>query len=325
MTEPVFGVENLSVTIGSNHILRDVSFSVGKGETLGIVGESGSGKSLSLLAATGLLSRDAADISGKAFLKFRGEEVDLLTLSPRRLRDFLGKGIGFVFQDPQSSLNPIMTVEQQITETLRYHLGLRGKEATSKAKDLLDLVGIPDPQRRLGAYPHELSGGMRQRVMIAIALSCDPEVLIADEPTTALDVTVQAQILEIVANLQQQLGTAVVWVSHDLGVVAQIADHITVLYAGEVLETGTKDKVFGSPAHPYTSGLIASRARVTKRLDELKAIPGSPPKPSDSRNGCVFYDRCDLRIDARCATEHPPLREVSPGHFTRTFYEVEDE
>lgn len=322
MTEPVFGVENLSVKIGTNRILQDVSWSVGKGETLGIVGESGSGKSLSLLAATGLLSRDSAEISGKAFLKFRGEEVDLLELSARRLRDFRGKGIGFVFQDPQSSLNPIMTVEQQITETLRYHLGLRGKAATARAKDLLDLVGIPDPQRRLESYPHELSGGMRQRVMIAIALSCDPEVLIADEPTTALDVTVQAQILEIVDNLQQQLGTAVVWVSHDLGVVAQIADHITVLYAGEVLETGTKDQVFASPAHPYTAGLISSRARITKRLDELKAIPGSPPKPSDSRKGCVFYDRCAVRSDARCATEHPPLREVSPGHFTRTFYEV---
>lgn len=322
MTDPVFGVEHLSVKIGSNRILRDVSWSVGKGQTLGIVGESGSGKSMSLLAATGLLSKDAAEIEGRAFLKFGGEEVNLLQLNSRQQRNFRGKGLGFVFQDPQSSLNPIMTVEQQIIEPLRYHLGLRGKAAKDRATELLNLVGIPDPQRRLASYPHELSGGMRQRVMIAIALSCDPEVLIADEPTTALDVTVQAQILEIVDKLQQQLGTAVVWISHDLGVVAQVADFITVLYAGEVLESGTKDQVFGSPAHPYTAGLIASRARVTKRLDELKAIPGSPPKPSDARTGCVFYDRCTIRSDDRCATEHPPLREVAPGHLTRTFCEM---
>ena len=322
MTEPVFGVENLSVTIGQARILRDVSWQVGKGQTLGIVGESGSGKSMSVLAATGLLPQDGVKIEGSAFLQTPNGRAELLDLNTRQIRNHRGKGIGFVFQDPQTSLNPIMPVGKQIIEGISHHMGLRGKQARARAKELLDLVGIPDPERRLDSYPHELSGGMRQRVMIAIALSCDPEVLIADEPTTALDVTVQAQILEIVDNLQQQLGTAVVWISHDLGVVAQIADTITVLYAGEVLESGTKDQVFGAPAHPYTQGLIASRARVTKRLDQLKAIPGSPPKPTESFAGCVFYDRCSIRSDDRCRTEHPPLREVEPGHLTRTFCEV---
>ena len=322
MTEPVFGVENLSVTIGQAKILRDVSWQVGKGQTLGIVGESGSGKSMSVLAATGLLPADGVKIEGSAFLQTPAGRTELLSLNNRQIRNHRGKGIGFVFQDPQTSLNPIMPIGKQIIEGISHHMGLRGKAARTRAKDLLDLVGIPDPERRLDSYPHELSGGMRQRVMIAIALSCDPEVLIADEPTTALDVTVQAQILEIVDNLQQQLGTAVVWISHDLGVVAQIADSITVLYAGEVLESGTKDQVFGSPAHPYTQGLIASRARVTKRLEQLKAIPGSPPKPTENFSGCVFYDRCSIRSDDRCRTEHPPLREVESGHLTRTFCEV---
>jgi len=326
MPEPVFGVENLSVTIGANRILRDVSWSVNKGETMGLVGESGSGKSMSVLAATGLVSRQSAEITGSAFLATEGKRIELLELSSNQMRAHRGQGIGFVFQDPQTSLNPIMTVERQISESLRYNLGMSGRAARNRAKDLLDLVGIPDPERRLRSYPHELSGGMRQRVMIAIALSCDPEVLIADEPTTALDVTVQAQILEIVGRLQDQLGTAVVWISHDLGVVAQIADRITVLYAGEVLEEGPKDLVFGNPAHPYTRGLIASRARVSRRIEELVAIPGSPPRPSEIGPGCVFYDRCTIRSDDRCRTEHPPLRQVRDAdHYARTFCEVANE
>lgn len=323
MAEAVFGVENLSVTIGPNRILRDVSWSVGRGETLGIVGESGSGKSMSVLAATGLVPKSAAAITGSAYLKLGGERVELLGLSARELRAYRGRGIGFVFQDPQTSLNPIMTVERQITESLRYNMQMTGNAAHNRAKELLNLVGIPDPERRLKAYPHELSGGMRQRVMIAIALSCDPQVLIADEPTTALDVTVQAQILAIIANLQEQLGTAVVWISHDLGVVSQIAHDITVLYAGEVLEQGPRDEVFGRPAHPYTKGLIASRAQVSKRVDKLVAIPGSPPKPSEIGPGCIFYDRCTIRSDERCRTEHPELRQVgAAAHFARTFCEV---
>ena len=320
-TEAAFGVEDLTVRIGDAHIVNGVSWSVERGETIGIVGESGSGKSMTVLAATGLVPRTTAEIGGHAWLgAVEGQgRADLLTLSPHELERVLGSRIGFVFQDPSTSLNPLLTVERQLTEGLEIHRGLRGSALRRRAVELLELVGIPDPERRLRAYPHELSGGMRQRVMIAIALSCDPDVLIADEPTTALDVTVQAQILDEVRSLQQRLGTAVVWITHDLGVVAGLADDVVVLYGGQVVESAPVDELFAHQAHPYTRGLMAARPRLGTAGTELVTIPGSPPDPRHLPPGCVFWDRCDLRADPRCETERPELVDIAPRHAVRSF------
>ena len=210
-------------------------------------------------------------------------------------------------------------MERQLTEGLEYHLKLRPEAASRRAVELLEMVGIPDPGRRVKNFPHELSGGMRQRVMIAIALSCDPEVLIADEPTTALDVTIQAQILDIVRDLQQRLGTSVIWISHDLGVVGGVADRIVVLYGGQVVESADVETLFRQRSHPYTQGLFAARPTLGRTGAELVTIPGSPPDPRELPPGCVFYDRCELRLDERCRTERPPLVELEPAHLVRSF------
>ena len=324
-SQAAFGVEDLTVRIGSAHIVNGVTWSVQRGQTLGVVGESGSGKSMTVLAATGLVPRTTADIGGHAWLGAAGasgdggERTDLLTLTPQQLGKVLGSRVGFVFQDPSTSLNPLLTVERQLTEGLEIHRGLRGAALRRRAVELLELVGIPDPQRRLRAYPHELSGGMRQRVMIAIALSCDPDVLIADEPTTALDVTVQAQILDEVRGLQERLGTAVVWITHDLGVVAGLADDVVVLYGGQVVESAPVDDLFDHQAHPYTRGLMAARPRLGRAGTELVTIPGSPPDPKHLPEGCVFWDRCELRADPRCETTRPELLEIGPRRAVRSF------
>ncbi len=316
----VFGVEDLSVRIGAAQILDQVTWSVERGETLGIVGESGSGKSMSVLSATGLVPRPPAIVTGRALLgQPDGSRSDLLTMTPAQLRTVRGRRIGFVFQDPSTSLNPLLTVERQLTEGLEYHLKLRPQEASKRAVELLEMVGIPDPARRVKNFPHELSGGMRQRVMIAIALSCDPEVLIADEPTTALDVTIQAQIVDIVRSLQQRLGTSVIWISHDLGVVGGLADRIVVLYGGQVVEQAHVETLFRERSHPYTQGLFAARPRLGSTGSELVTIPGSPPDPRHLPAGCVFYDRCELRLDERCRDERPPLVELAPEHWVRSF------
>ncbi|QOD93095.1 MULTISPECIES: ABC transporter ATP-binding protein [Microcella] len=319
----VFGVDSLGLRFGAAQILDDVTWSVERGETLGVVGESGSGKSMTVLAATGLLPASAAmRLSGRSWLGGDAPFDNLLALSAERLRRLRGPRIGYVFQDPATSLNPLLTVERQITEGLEEHLGMTRRAAARRAVELLELVGVPDPGRRVRSYPHQLSGGMRQRVMIAIALSCEPEVLIADEPTTALDVTIQAQIIDVVADMQERSGTAVVWISHDLGVVGGIADRIVVLYGGQVVETGTVRDIFADHRHPYTAGLLASRPRIGDRGEELAMIPGSPPDPRHLPPGCVFYDRCTVRADVRCATERPPLAAVSgaaEGHLARSF------
>ncbi len=319
----VFGVDNLSLKIGKNQILREVSWNVSRGETLGIVGESGSGKSMSVLAASGLLPKFRKNITGDAFLALESEQQSLLDMPSSEIRKLRGSRIGFVFQDPQSSLNPLMTVEQQLSEMIKLHMKLKGKQLQERLEELLELVGIADPERRLKAYPHELSGGMRQRVMIAIALSCDPDVLIADEPTTALDVTIQAQIVELVQNLQKRLGMAVVWISHDLSLVGQLADRIVVMYGGEILESCETKQLFANPRHPYTQALLASKPTMDKSI-KLSTIPGSPPLTTEAVDRCVFYDRCQFKSDPRCATERPPLTAVGgdESHLVRTFCEV---
>jgi len=287
---------------GPAEIVNGVDWGVEAGETLAIVGESGSGKSMSVLSATGLVPSPPARFEGQAL--------------------FRGRHIGFVFQEPMTSLNPLLTIGRQMTEAPRQHLELSKTEAADKAVELLSLVGIPEARRRMDAYPHQLSGGMRQRVMIAMALACDPEVLIADEPTTALDVTTQAQILELVKRLQAKFGMAVVWITHDLGVVADFADRVAVMYAGRIVEEAPTAALFGSPSHPYTHGLLAARPRLGAPDEELATIPGVPPDPRRLPAGCSFWPRCSVRGDAHCETEMPPLQEIAPGHYVRTFYSM---
>jgi peptide/nickel transport system ATP-binding protein len=227
-----------------------------------------------------------------------------------------------VFQDPMTALNPMLTVGRQLTEGMRVHLGLGRRAARARAVELLADVGVPDPARRLRAHPHELSGGLRQRVMIAMALACEPAVLIADEPTTALDVTVQAQILDVVDRMRQRLGTAVIWISHDLGVVAGIADRVAVMYAGRILEEAGVDELFAAPRHPYTRALLGARPVLGQRRARLDAIDGRPPDPVERPLGCTFRPRCPVAADRRCDTQVPPLREVAPGHHAAVFYDL---
>jgi len=313
-------VRSLSVSIGPARIVRDVSWSVAPGQTLGIVGESGSGKSMSVLSAVGLGPGNARITGDVRLTTSDGGQHDLLGLRGNALRRIRGRRIGFVFQDPATSLNPMLTVERQLTEGPEVHLGLTPKKARTRAAELLELVGIPDPARRLQAFPHELSGGMRQRVMIAVALACEPEVIIADEATTALDVTIQAQIIDAIRELQERLGTATVWISHDLAVVGGIADEVVVMYGGEVLERAETVRLFQDTKHPYTRGLFASRPHLGQRSDQLLSIPGSPPDPRAIPPGCVFWDRCSVRGDDRCRTQHPELVDLGDGHWVRSFY-----
>ena len=284
------------------------SFSVAKGEVLAIVGESGSGKSASMLACLGVLPRQA-EIAGSVV--FKGQ--DLRRAKPTELREIRGNRISMVFQDPMTSLNPVLSIERQITETIRAHQKVSMAQARGRAVELLEAVGIPGARERLGAYPHQFSGGMRQRVMIAIALACDPDLLIADEPTTALDVTVQAQILDLVRQLQSESEMAIVWISHDLGLVASLADRVAVMYAGSVVEEGTVDQIFDDPRHPYTLGLLAAIPRLDTPRGQLTAISGVPPDMSRVPPGCAFYDRCQYRV-TRCIQEMPPLRELASSH-----------
>lgn len=270
---------------------------------------------MSVLAATGLAPRTAR-VTGRVRLL----GTDLTELSTQRRRRMRGRHVGFVFQDPMTSLNPVLTVGRQVAEAGEEHLGLTRRAARTRAIELLDLVGIPSAGQRVDAYPHQFSGGMRQRVVIAMALVCEPDLLIADEPTTALDVTTQAQIVELVADLQRRLGTAVVWITHDLGVVAGIADTVAVMYAGRILEQGPVDAVFGQPSHPYTAALLAARPDPAAGGGDLDTIPGSPPNPLELPAGCAFWPRCPVRGDARCEHELPPLVPVAPQHHVRTFY-----
>jgi oligopeptide/dipeptide ABC transporter ATP-binding protein len=320
MSDPVLSVRDLRVSFGSRRgralVVTGIDLDVHERETLAVVGESGSGKSVSMLAVLGLLPA-SAQIEGS--VRIRGDEV--LGAGPERLRALRGREIGMVFQDPMTSLNPVLTIGRQLTEGLEERLGMDRRQARERAAELLSLVGIHDPKARLDDYPHQFSGGMRQRVMIAIGLSLDPAVLIADEPTTALDVTTQAQILDLVQDLQDRLGTAVVWVSHDLGVVAGIADRVLVMYSGEVVEQAPVDALYAEPRHPYTRGLLGALPVLGARRAELATIPGLPPDPLSRPSGCWFGPRCPVQ-DPACLGEHPALREVGPDHLVRTCCEV---
>ena len=325
---PVLEVRDLHVRFGTRrgvaHVVRGLDLDLYPGETVGLVGESGSGKSVSTLALGQLVPQPPGRISGSAHLRTAPEQrVDLLALDETALLEHRGVHLGYVFQDPMTSLNPVHPIGRQVAEGLRYHLGMSPTDARDRSVELLQLVGIPDAHRRLDDYPHQFSGGMRQRVVIAIGLSCDPSVLIADEATTALDVTTQAQILDLVARLQDELGMAVVWITHDLGVVAGIADRVLVMYAGQVVESADVDDLFAHPRHPYTVGLLGSLPILGADTGgDLATIPGLPPDPLAMPPGCAFHPRCGVRDDARCATEPPPLVEVAPGHHVRAFYTV---
>jgi oligopeptide/dipeptide ABC transporter ATP-binding protein len=323
-SEPVLSVRDLTVSFGTRRgratVVDEVSWEVSAGETLAIVGESGSGKSVSALAVMGLLPTPPARVEGEALMGGR----NLLELPERERRRTRGGDLGMVFQDPMTSLNPFLTIGRQLTEGMEYHLGLEGDELRDRAVHLLELVGIPAPKERLDDHPHQFSGGMRQRVMIAIALACDPKVLIADEATTALDVTTQAQIIEVLGRLQDELGMAVVWITHDLGVVAGIADRVAVMYAGQVVEDAAVDDLFADPRHPYTQGLLGSLPVIGAHGEDLATIPGLPPDPLRMPPGCRFWDRCAVRADGRCENEPPPVWGAGPGHRVRTFYDTAD-
>ncbi len=298
-----------------------VGFQVDRGRVLGIVGESGSGKTITALSILRLVPQPAGRIeSGQ--IRFDG--VDLLGLSEREMRSIRGRRIGMIFQEPMTSLNPVFSIGDQIAETLRVHLKVERRAALDQTIELLRQVGIPAAERRVHDYPHQLSGGMRQRVMIAMAIACGPELVLADEPTTALDVTIQAQILELLDELRARLGMAMILISHDLGVIAQVAHDVAIMYAGKVVEQAETRELFAHPLHPYTRGLLASLPRFDRAdgaRHRLQAIPGAVPKLSDLPRGCSFNPRCGEAF-ALCFDREPPLEEVRPGHWVRCWLEI---
>ncbi len=323
MTEPLLSVEQLqthfATSDGINRAVDGVSFHVNAGETLAIVGESGCGKSVTAMSILRLIPEPPGKIAGA--IKFLGR--DLLKLSDREMRDIRGNSISMIFQEPMTSLNPVLTVGKQIGETLRLHQGMSAHQAEEKAIEMLELVGIPEARRRVREYPHQLSGGMRQRVMIAIALACNPKLLIADEPTTALDVTIQAQILDLMRDLKHRVGAAIVLITHDLGVVAEVAERVIVMYAGRKVEEATVQQLFANPRHPYTRGLLGSVPKLgsslTGETTRLAEIPGLVPSLKRKLEGCVFASRCDIATDL-CRQVVPGLEEKTPGHIAACHY-----
>ena len=302
---------------GVVHAVDGVSYTLDRGETLGVVGESGSGKSVTAMTIMGLISMPPGKIHGGRVL-YRGES--LLDMSEDEMRHIRGNDIAMVFQDPMTSLNPVYKIGKQVGEGLRLHRGYSKAEALKRATELLDLVGIPEPEKRVNEYPHQFSGGMRQRVMIAMALACDPDILIADEPTTALDVTIQAQIIELMKEMQEKNGNAIIMITHDLGVVADVADKIMVMYAGAPVEMGTADEIFYEPHHPYTWGLMNSIPKTeTGEKRPLTPIDGNPPSLVNVPDGCSFAPRCPYAT-SKCRAEKPGRVEVSAGHFARCHF-----
>jgi oligopeptide/dipeptide ABC transporter ATP-binding protein len=317
-SEPLLSVKHLSLSFGASatNLLDDISFSVEPGKTLCLVGESGCGKSVTSLALMGLLAKGAAQITGGT-ARFAGE--DLLAMSERRRADLRGNDIAMIFQEPMTSLNPSMTVGQQVVEGVRRHKAVSKEAAEARALEMLSLVRIPAPEKRFHAYPHQLSGGMRQRAMIAMALANSPKLLIADEPTTALDVTIQAQILALVSRLQAETGTAMILITHDLSVVAEVADNVAVMYAGRIVEVGSVNDIFSDPQHPYTLGLFGSVPSIGRRTGALATIEGSVPPLERMPPGCRFATRCPF-ADQRCFEQAPPDYEPQPGHRVACWY-----
>lgn len=316
---PLLEVTNLTTRFhtrnGIVHAVEDVSFTVEKGQTVGIVGESGSGKSVTCYSLVGLIPQPPGRIhSGRAVF----DGIDLLRAEPRLLRSIRGKRISMIFQDPMTSLNPYLKISTQLTEPLEIHEGIKGKAALHRAIDALEEVGIEDPEKRIHAYPHEFSGGMRQRVMIAMALITRPELLICDEPTTALDVTVQKQVLDLIKDRQRELNTAVILITHDLAVVHQTCDQVNVMYAGRLVERARTQALFETPLHAYTRALMKSIPATHSKGEPLYTIPGIPPDLSAPPMGCAFRARNTLGDASQCLTDSPPeLREISPGHFAQ--------
>jgi peptide/nickel transport system ATP-binding protein len=318
MTEaPLIEIEGLRVSFHDDagriiHAVDQVDLSVAQGATLGLVGESGCGKSVTSLAIMGLLSKQSAEVAGS--IRFDG--FDLLAVPDQTLRDLRGNRLAMIFQEPMTSLNPSFTIGDQIIETILRHRGGSRRAARQRAIELLRRVHIPSPERRIDDYPHRLSGGMRQRVMIAIALACDPKLLIADEPTTALDVTLQAQILELMRELKAASNAAIILITHDLGVVAEVCDEVAVMYAGEIVERAPVDELFASPQHPYTVGLLGSIPRLDRQIEHLATIEGMVPNMANPPRGCRFAARCPF-VGQACVEAPPPLVAVSTAHLSR--------
>ena len=313
---PLLEIENLHTYFhtdsGVVKAVNDVSYQVGEGESVGIVGESGSGKSVSALSILGLVPYPGRIVEGR--IMFEG--VDLLSLSEREKQRIRGRRIGMIFQEPMTSLNPVLTIERQLTESLKTHMNMGRAAARRRAVELLDMVGIADPQQRVNEHPHRLSGGMRQRVMIAMALSCDPKLIIADEPTTAVDVTIQAQLLELMKNLTREMNVALIIISHNMGIVARYVDRVFIMYAGKIVEHGPVSQTFPTPQHPYTEGLLRSIPRLDQdRRGVLESIPGQPPDLARLPQGCAFRERCGYAVD-RCMEEEPTLELVARNQWS---------
>lgn len=304
---------------GSVHAVNGVSFHLKEGETLGIVGESGCGKSVTVMSMLRLIPTPPGEVAaGKAM--YLGK--DLLKMSDEEIRHIRGSQISMIFQDPMTSFNPVLTIGRQVAEPLEIHMGMTRKQALDRASEMLQMVGIPKAKDRLNDFPHQFSGGMRQRVMIAMALTCNPQILIADEPTTALDVTIQAQIVELVKRLRDELGMAIIWITHDLGIIAGLADRVAVMYAGYIVEEASVKELYSNPCHPYTIGLMGSLPRMDEEeRRRLISIDGLPPVLFQKPTSCPFAPRCKYRVE-RCLVENPPLQELSPGHFVACWEDV---
>lgn len=321
MSENILSVQNLHTSFhtdkGEVKAVNGVTFNLEKGKILGIVGESGSGKSVTAYSIMRILEKNGRITEGK--ILYKGQ--DIAEFSEKQMREFRGKCCSIIFQDPMTSLNPVFTVGNQLREAIELHTDRKGKEAEARAIEMLTLVGVNEPEKRVKQYPYELSGGMRQRVMIAMALACEPDILIADEPTTALDVTIQAQILELMQSLQKKLGMAIIMVTHDLGVIADMCDEIIVMYGGRVCERGTAEDIFYRPHHEYTKGLLRSIPNVDRIGEKLIPIPGTPINLLNMPKGCAFCPRCEKAMKI-CIEEQPPEMQMPDGHFASCWLNV---
>ncbi len=325
MTAPLLSIRDLHTSFytesGVARAVDGVSFDIGAGETLGIVGESGCGKSVTALSILRLIQPPGRIETGSV-IEFDGK--NLVTLDDADIRDIRGNRISMIFQEPMSALNPVFTVGDQVAEVARVHAGMGRRDAWERAVEMLELTGMPDAEARARQYPHQLSGGMRQRVLIAMALMMKPALVIADEPTTALDVTIQAQILDLLLDLQKKIGTSILMITHDLGVIAETASRVIVMYAGEVVEQAEVDELFAKPHHPYTEGLMHSMPHIGHDQERLNVIPGTVPAPTEWPSGCRFRERCPYSWDL-CEREHPPLYEIGSGHVSRCHLAIEPE